>query len=237
MKLIKLVLLAALLSSCNSTKKEKAQPDSLAQAADPAVINPTLNRGLATKPIFKNYSSEVLTEDERESTIVTSLASLLAIYLMQQYFSIVSDGKAWHLDEKKQLRVITIEKENETLKENSIYLFNEGKLIAWYSDADMSGMDTQRNRERVAVNKCPDCGIRVDLMSGQPNVTVLGESRVNELTKYFNDDYNSVLTWLAQAPIRSIVGNNCVFERSSPTNARYTVNNELYNKFIKNINH
>ena len=85
MKLIKLVLLAALLSSCNSTKKEKAQPDSLAQAADTEVINPILNPGLATKPIFKNYSSEVFTEDEREPTIVASLDSLFAIYLTQKF--------------------------------------------------------------------------------------------------------------------------------------------------------
>lgn len=237
MKPIVFLLPITLLIYCTSVKKENNQQDSVAYATDAIAVNPNLNTAFAAVPVFRTYSKKVLTDDERESAIIASLDSIFARYLKQAYFSIVSDGKSWHLDENKQLRIITAERENETVKENSIYLFNDGKLIAAYSDVDMNGMDTQRNRERIAVDKCPDCGVKFDLFSSQPTVTVLGESRVNELTAYFNKDYNEVLDWIAQAPIRATEGNNCRFERGSPNDARYTVNTELYNKFIKGKKH
>jgi hypothetical protein len=220
--------------NCTPVKKENDRQDSVAHATDTVVVNPNLNPAFATAPVFRSYSKKVFTDDERESAIITSLDSLFAHYLKQTYFSIVSDGKSWHLDENKQLRIITAERENETLKENSIYLFNEGKLIAAYSDEDMDGQETQRNRERIAVNRCPDCGVRFDLTASQPAIVVLDESRVNEWAEYLNQNFNEVLDWIAQAPIRSIQGSNCIFERGSPNDARYSVNTELYNKFIKN---
>jgi uncharacterized protein (UPF0212 family) len=232
MKPIILLLAFALFVGCTSSKKE--QLDSVAQAADTAVVNLNLNPALATTPLFRNYSTQILTDDERESAIIASLDSLFAIYLKQKYFSIASESsekKSWHFDENKQLRIITTERENETVKENSIYLFNAGNLIASYSDVDADGMDTQRKRERIAVNKCPDCGIRFD--SQMLTVEALDEARVKDLATFFNDEYNSVRAWIGQAPIRTIVGNNCVFERGSPNNTRYTVNKELYSKFIK----
>jgi hypothetical protein len=222
--------------NCTPVKKDNDQQDTVTQATDTVAVSTNLNPAFAIAPIFKTYSKKVFTDDEREAAIITSLDSLFSHYLKQKYFSIVTNGKSWHLDENKQLRIITAERENETVKENSIYLFNDGKLIAAYSDVDMDGQDTQRNRERIAVNHCPDCGVRFDSFSSQPAVTALGESRVNELTGYFNQSYNEVLDWLAQAPIRMTDGNNSIFERGSPNNARYTVNTELYNKFIKHRN-
>ncbi|NOS54916.1 MAG: hypothetical protein HOP37_01510 [Cyclobacteriaceae bacterium] len=239
MKPILYSLLFLIVLSCAPGTKEKDQQDSVAQTTDTVVVNRNLNPAFATAPDFRTHSKKVYTEDERESVIITSLDSLFAHYLKQKYFSIASETfekKSWHLDENKQLRIITTERENETVNENSIYLFNKGKLIAYYRDVDMDGQDTQRNRERIAMNKCPDCGVRFDVTSSQIVVNTVEEARVNELASYINQDYKEVLDWITQAPIRSIVGSNCIFERGSPNNARYIVNMELYSKFIKNIN-
>lgn len=240
MKPLVFLFLTALVACSTFSKKENDQQDTVAHVTDPEVANPNLNLALGSVPIFRTYSKKTFTDDERESAIVASLDSLFATYLKQKYFSIASETfekKSWHLDEYKQLRIITTERENETVKENSIYLFNNGKLIAYYSNVDMDGQDTQRNRERIVANKCPDCGVRFDLTSSQIVVNTVEEARLDELASYINQDYKEVLNWIAQAPIRSIVGSNCIFERGSPNDAHYTVNTELYNKFIKGKKH
>lgn len=239
MKPILLLLTISVLAGCTSTKKENNSQDSVASAIDTVAVNTSLNPALAAAPVFRTYSKEIFTDDQRESAVMASLDSLLRIYLKQKYFSIASETyekKSWHLDENKQLRIITTERDNEIIKANSIYLFNEGKLIACYSDGDMDGQDTQRNRERIAVNQCPDCGVQFDLVSSQITVLAQSEARVNELESYFTTDYNKLLDWIAQAPIRYIEGNNSIFKKGSPDEAWYSVNTELYNKFIKNRN-
>jgi hypothetical protein len=225
---------------CAPVKKENDQQDTVAHTTDTVVVNPNLNPAFATAPVFRKYSKKILTDDERESAIVASLDSLFATYLKQKYFSIVSETfekKSWHLDENKQLRIITAERKNEVLNENAIYLFNNGKLIASYSDDDMDGQDTQRNRERIVAAKCPTCGVSFNLVSYDTSVMAIDETRISELSDRYTKEYNELLAWLAQAPILSIEGSNCIFERGSPNDARYTVNIELYNKFIKNRNH
>ncbi len=245
MKISIVIFILGITFSCTQQKNQKeTAPTSdtvidipaTAYRTDKAEGNANLNPAFATVPVFRTYSKKVFTNDVQESAIVTSLDSLFVHYLKQSYFSIVSDRKSWHLNENKQLRIITVERENETVKEISIYLFDDGKLIAAYSDVDMDGQDTQRNRERIAIKNCPDCGVRFDLTAGQPAVTSLRESRVNELAGYLTQDYNEVLGWIAQAPILMTEGNNTIFERGSPNNARYTVNTELYNKSIKHHN-
>ena len=236
MKTIPLFFLVALLLRCTPVQKEKGQQDTLAHPSDTLAVSSALNPSFAGTPAFRTYSKEVFTEDEKESSMIASLDSLFGIYLKQKYFSVITGGKAWYVDETKRLRILTIERDNETVKENSIYLFRDGKLIAGYSDVDLSGQDTQRKRERIVVDKCPDCGIAFDALSASATSTVFNESRINELETYLLQDYKETTSWIATAPIRRIQGADCIFERGSPNNAQFIVNKELYSKFIKHVN-
>ena len=46
-----------------------------------------------------------------------------------------------------------------------------------------------------------------------------------------------LLDWIAKAKVTKQEGRNLYFERESPYKVLYTVNSELYNKFIKKRRH
>lgn len=237
MKIIFYLLLGVAACGCSPGKKENASLDSAEVKKDSLAMNTTLNTLYAAAPVLPGYSSKTLTEDSTERVTMSALDSLLKLYSAQKYFSIQTDGKSWYFDKNKELRIFTLQHSNEVIKENSIYLFSGTKLIAAYSDINASGQDTHQNRERIVTAKCPACGVSFDLVSSEVSVQPVSEARVRELSDYYSKECNEVLAWLAQAPILRIEGQNCIFQKGSPSNARYAVNSELYEKFILHKDH
>ena len=231
-----ILMVACFFTGCAQNKSGAIKQDSVAHPLETVAIDTTLDLSLASRPYIPEHSSKIFTDDEKESLITQALDSLLKVYSAQKYFIISANDKTWYVDQNKDLRIMVRKRSNETIQEIAIHLFLKKQLVAIYNDTDVSGQDTQYNRERIAVSRCPDCGVRFDLASYDTAITVLNVDRVNELSQYYYSEYNEVLSFLAEASIQRTDKNIYFFEREEPNRDRYAVNSALYDKFIKHIN-
>lgn len=231
-----ILMVAYFVIGCGRPSSDAIKQDSVAHPLEIAAMDTTLDLSLASLPYIPEHSNKVFTDDEKEFFITQVLDSLLKVYSAQKYFIISGNDKTWYVDQNKDLRIMVRKRSNETIQEISINLFMNKQLVAVYDDTDVSGQDTQYNRERIAGSRCPDCGVRFDLASYDTAITVLNDANVNELSQYYYSDYNNVLNFLAQASIQRTDNNIYFFERGEPNRNRYAVHAELYNKFIKRIN-
>jgi hypothetical protein len=232
MKSIFFFLLCILLFSCTSDKKEASEEESLI-TFDSVAIDTKIDVRFGMRPTFPKYSKQIFTDNDKEAAVLSALDALLDEYSHQEYFSIKAEDKTWHFDQQKSLRVLIEDRKNESLKEKSIHLFDKNHLIAAYRDVDMRGQDTQTNKERMVADLCPTCGVSFNLVSYDTMVNVVNEARLRELSDYYLKECNELLDWIAEAVITNQEGPHSIFERGSPYSTRYTVNSELYYKFIK----
>ena len=237
MKTILFILLGVLAMGCTSSPKRSGQVKTDSLAAVVVIVDTTFDVSFGLRPVFPKYSGRIFTDDENEATITPLLDSILDEYSHHNYFSIKTGGMMWHFDQNHSLRVVTEELKDNSYKDISIYLFANSQFVASYRDVDMRGQDNQTNKERIITSQCPTCGVSFNLVSYDTLVNVVSEGRIKELSDYYFKETIELLDWIAKAKVTKQEGRNLYFERESPYKALYTVNSELYNKFIKKRRH
>lgn len=172
-----------------------------------------------------------------------------------------SETKTWYFNRDNQLKAYTVvyeEKIGSSVSDpNSgsslgtshtiIYLFSASSagsptLIGVYDDKVFSDQVAVNSRERIAISKCPQCGISMSYENEPTNeLEILNEDYVSGLSDTFLNEYNFLVENLKGAEAQRsgdgyLVQEEHVSTAGTPYTLSYYVDQSFFDQFLKATN-
>jgi len=222
---------------------------------------------LTSTPEFPMFSTELHSDDAHEQETMDKLISLTEKFESQKFAAVKStythnyqvgndyddaledryqtETITWYFNAGRQLCAYTQElksgapEEEPELKRSTIYLFEDDKLAAVYSDHFSGGQAYLWNYERIVVPRCPDCGVKLTQdgsTSEGTQVTEVDQEYISTLRDAFEDEYDKTRNDLLFAESIAATSEGYTITVQKPWNETsyalvYTVPASLLKKF------
>ena len=172
-----------------------------------------------------------------------------------------SETKTWYFNRDNQLKAYTVDYKEKigssVFDPNSgsslgtsltiIYLFSASSagspaLLGVYEDKVVSDQVAVTSRERIAISKCPQCGISMSYENEPTNeLEILNEDYVSGLSDTFLNEYNFLVENLKGAEAQRsgdgyLVQEEQVSTAGTPYTLSYYIDQSLFDKFLKATN-